>query len=240
MQGVHYIIIDEKSMVGRRLLSRMDSRLREAFADSQDEYFGGCSILMFGDFGQLPPVGDIPIYDLQVREGTRDSVLEANKGRDVYLSITENIILNRIMRQRGNDHVAQRFRQVLQHLRDNEITDADVDFLNTRVIRDLPLEERVIFSEALHLCPTNAMVDEINLSQLAASDKPVLTLPALHKGPRASKGSEDDAEGLQPRLLLMEGAKVMLTRNLWTAQGLTNGTMGTIGIFLNELFLICF
>ena len=218
----------------------MDSRLREAFPDSQDEYFGGCSILMFGDFGQLPPVGDIPIYDLQVREGTRDSVLEANKGRDVYLSITENIILNRIMRQRGNDHVAQRFRQVLQHLRDNEITDTDVDFLNTRVIRHLPLEERVIFSEALHLCPTNAMVDEINLSQLAASNKPVLTVPALHKGPGAVKGSEDDTEGLQPKLLLMEGAKVMLTRNLWTAQGLTNGTMGTIGIFLNELFLICF
>ena len=43
------------------------------------------------------------------------------------------------------------------------------------------------------------------------------------------KESDDNAEGLQPKILLMEGAKVMFTRNLLTAQGLTNGTMGVIG-----------
>jgi hypothetical protein len=46
-------------------------------------------------------------------------------------------------------------------------------------------------------------------------ERPIDNLP--HIGKRASKESEGNTEGLQPKLLLMEGAKVMLTRNLWTA-----------------------
>ena len=54
-------------------------------------------------------------------------------------------------------------------------------------------------------------MDEINHSRLSASNRPVLIVPAMHTGPGAAKQSEDDAERLQPKLLLMEGAKVMLT-----------------------------
>ena len=183
---------------------------------------------MFGDFGQLPPVGDTPLFDLRSRDGTSDHVLEANNGRDAYLSLTENIALNRIMRQRGEDENAHRFRGVLEHLRNDEVSDTDVELLNSRVLLDLPPDERAAFNDALCLCPTNALVDEINYNQLGASNKPVLIVPAMHTGPGAAKQSEDDAEGLQSKLLLMEGAKVMLTRNLWMAQGPTNGTMGVI------------
>ena len=61
LNHVKYIILDEKSMIGRRLLSKVDSRFRDGFPHQQDDYLGGCSTLMFRDFGQLPPVGRFTI-----------------------------------------------------------------------------------------------------------------------------------------------------------------------------------
>ena len=141
------------------------------------------------------------------------------------------------MRPRGEDADTRRLREVLEHMRIQDVLDEDVELLNTRVLEDLPVEERVTFDEALYLCPTNALADDLNHARLEASNKPVLILPALHTGTGASKESDDNAEGLQPRLLLMESAKVMLTQHLWTLQGLTKGTMGVIGTLLNYLLL---
>lgn len=55
-----YLIIDEKSMVSLKTLAHIDFRLQEAFANR--ERFGGLSIILFGDFWQLPPVKDKAMY----------------------------------------------------------------------------------------------------------------------------------------------------------------------------------
>ena len=67
---------------------------------------------------------------------------------------------------------------------------------------------------------------------MAASGNLVVLIPARHTGLGDSKASGDEAEGLVAKLKLIEGAKVMLTRNIWTKQGLTNGSTGTIRIAL--------
>ena len=44
------------------MLYFIDQRLCQA-SGKQDEIFGGFIIIFVGDFQQLPPVGDIPLYE---------------------------------------------------------------------------------------------------------------------------------------------------------------------------------
>ena len=61
LSGKHYLILDEMSMLGQRTLAWLDKRLRQATGKLHVP-LGGISVLLLGDFGQLPPVGDRAIY----------------------------------------------------------------------------------------------------------------------------------------------------------------------------------
>ena len=62
LSNIKYLIIDEMSMVSRKTFGMIDRRLRQAFPHKSQVLFGGCSVLLFGDFGQLPPVFGLPLY----------------------------------------------------------------------------------------------------------------------------------------------------------------------------------
>ncbi len=48
-----YLVIDEKSMLGLKTLGWVDRRLREIFPGRNDEFFGGLSNILVGDFYRL-------------------------------------------------------------------------------------------------------------------------------------------------------------------------------------------
>ena len=72
MNGVKYVIINEMSMVGRKMFGEVDKRLRQAFPQNSNCVFGGCSCTLFGDFGQLPPVMDLPLFSCDARTSLSD------------------------------------------------------------------------------------------------------------------------------------------------------------------------
>ena len=191
---VKYLIIDEMSMVGRKTFGQVDRRLRQAFPHNVQEVFGGCSCLLFGDFGQLPPVMDLPLYTTDSRSELSD------QGRAAYQTFQQAFVLNQVMWQAGQDPDQVRFRDILLRLRDAKVTLADWNHLMTRT--PTRVQDVTAFTSALHVIPTIEAVVEYNVAQLQASGQPIATIKAVHSGPNAAKAPADDAGGLEAVICL--------------------------------------
>lgn len=74
---------------------------------------GGISTILFGDFAQLPPVGDKRLYS------NSDLTLH---GHSIYQMFTTVVILTQFLRQAGTDPAVEAFRSLLARLRDGKIS----------------------------------------------------------------------------------------------------------------------
>lgn len=137
----------------------------------------------------------------------------------VFEQFNQSITLDTIFCQAGEDDGQIAFRDALMHLRTYSTTQKDYDLLATRFWDVLTPAERLTFKEAIHLLPTRVAVLEFNCRHLSNIGQPVIRCKAKHNHSEAKKASDDDADGLMKEVLLAEGAKVMLTRNLWTSKG---------------------
>lgn len=155
-------------------------------------------------------------------------VIDTIAGQQLYQLFNETIVLTEIMRQQGQDEISLRFRQLLSDLRNGIMTQDNCDLLSTRVSANLNIYEQSQFEDALRIHPTQRQVMEYNLTQLERQKNPVIVISAQHNCAAAAKGTEEEAEGLNARLYLSIGSRLMITSNLLTNFGLANGTMGIL------------
>src|SRR5437764_208575 len=160
-------------MVGRRMLATIDTRLRQAFPENMNEAFGGRSILLFGDFRQLPPVLDFPMYAKNISHDTR-----SNDGMVAYKEFREVYKLVIVQRQSGESEDQRAFRDILLRLREGDSSLIDWQRLSTRFEGNLNQAERDRFSDAVSILTTWNEVDRSNTEMLRSLNQPVAKILA--------------------------------------------------------------
>ncbi|XP_068744365.1 ATP-dependent DNA helicase PIF1-like [Montipora capricornis] len=81
LKDISYILIDEYSVLGQSMLGWIDKRCRQA-TGLTDELFDGKSIILVGDPGQLPPVGDKPLYHSKPSTALQEQVKNITEFKD--------------------------------------------------------------------------------------------------------------------------------------------------------------
>ena len=112
ISGKQYLITDEMSLLGQRTLAWVDERLRQATGKLNDP-LGGISVMLLGDFAQLLPVGDKPIY----ASPSQSSYLLTRHGHSISGVFQTVVMLSENIRQAGNNPEAEEFRVILLRLR---------------------------------------------------------------------------------------------------------------------------
>lgn len=222
IRSLELIVIDEISMVRADVLDQIDVILRKLRISERHKPFGGVQLLMIGDLSQLPPVAKQEEWDFlsqyyQTPYFFSSRVLQESR----YLTIT----LQHIYRQSDS-----KFINILNHVRDNTITQEIITQLNQRYNPEIYSQKQKGY---IILCSHNNQANKINEDKLRLIDNKSYFYSA------EIEGEFDDrlfpnAETLE----LKEGAQVMFLKNDYDSpigekRRYYNGTIGKI-VELNE------
>jgi PIF1-like helicase/Helitron helicase-like domain at N-terminus/UvrD-like helicase C-terminal domain len=221
-----FIIIDEISMVGAKMIARVDARLKQIFHSR--EPYGGVNMLFFGDFNQLPPVMDKYIF-----ESNSSNPYSYLAGSPLWQQV-KLYELTQIMRQKDD----LTFAIALNNLGTGQLTEVDIALFKSRCIANL---DGLVPEDAIRLFRTNYMVDTYNEQKIRSSGNVGVKSMACDKAfgdasQVVKKRAEDivaamktsDTYGLPRELTLKIDIRYMVTVNVDVEDGLVNGSAGIL------------
>jgi hypothetical protein len=222
-QSMELLVIDEVSMLRADLLDAIDWTLRTI--RKRNEAFGGVQVLYIGDLLQLPPV---------VKNEEWVELKNYYNGIFFFHAkvVQENpplfIELTKIYRQDD-----ERFIHLLNHLRNNQIDEKDIQILNEYVHPNFDIKNNAGY---ITLTTHNAKADTINLQ-------------SLHELKGVSRKYATEITGefpvhmypLDEVLELKVGAQVMFVKNdLSFEKNYYNGKMGVVKEISSQEILVHF
>ena len=218
IREVELIIIDEISMVRADIIDFIDKVLR-AYTRNP-EPFGGKQLLLVGDIYQLEPV--LKDEDRQLLQPFYPSPYFFNAKVWQMMPIV-SIELRKVYRQTDDSFIA-----ILDRIRNNTATQADLSALNSRVENSQNSESHNSKSSSLNspltitLAARRDTVDFINEQQLAALDGDPITFVGKIQGDFPESSLPTPME-----LQLKPGAQIIFIKNDKEKRWV-NGTLGTI------------
>ena len=205
------IIVDEASMVRSDMVDGMDRCMRMVFKTNMP--FGGKQVIFVGDLFQLPPV---------VKEGSAD----AEMLHDLYGAglpffykafVLKRMNLPKIEFQKVYRQSDENFLNILNKMRDGEVTNEDLALLNEHVKRDANSDDY-----SVKLTSFNYMAEKINDEKLNAIEEEEFCYQAeIHDDFKKSDAPVPEF------LRLKVGAQVIFCRN-YPQAGYMNGTIGKV------------
>lgn len=215
LEQVELIIIDEISMVRADIIDFIDRVLR-VYCRNMREPFGGKQMLFVGDVFQLEPVVKSDERDILARYYPNPYFFSARVFREMNLVSIE---LQKVYRQRDRGFIT-----ALDHIRENKVSDLELQLLNTRCSGEAAPVETGNGGSAYNivLATRRDNVDYTNQSQLGKLPGEPVVFDGTVRG--------EFPESSLPTLLhleLKEGAQVIFVKNdpekRWV-----NGTLGSI------------
>jgi hypothetical protein len=208
LQELELLIIDEVSMVRCDMLDATDVILRTVRKNQMP--FGGVQVLFIGDLFQLSPVAGTEEWDILKDHYESPFFFHAHVIQQISLLCIE---LAKIYRQNE-----QRFIDLLNNIRNNEVTYDNLQLLNSRLLQ---VEDTDGF---VTLTTHNYKADTLNEQELQKLSGEACRFSAVIKGDFPERNYPTE-----PVLVLKEGARIMFIKNDTSDEKLYyNGKLATV------------